>query len=447
MFRQVHTMRFSRWSGPAGTALIIILFVLSCGCDYVPNHDIIVIKLQKDGSAAWIRTLDTGFDDTAGDIMETGNGELVIAAGNASRQYASPTPKLVRLAADGTLLSAIPCHGLSGELMSVIQTRDGNLSAVTYDGVVGRFDRDGRLTGTTPTGLTGVRALAAAADGGVAVAGQSWTRYPTGSVPVYDTNGTLVTREPFTNETIVTPGCRETIIMAGDKEIPVTECAAPMATTGQAAVTLMDRNGSIVWQKGYGASGLESFWSIAAADGDQGYYLSAFGTAAGPGGNAENDRYAVHLGPDGSAGWITDLGEAMQYFPSVWDLRQGRTRVIVPAEYDAGDNSTGIRPELVEIGPGGQVTGRHFLNASRLITPTTDGGFFSAGIPSGNGAPGYLDGLSGTDPQNELHAMKFSAAGTREWDRVVRTGVAGTIKKVIQTADGGYVILVLQQHD
>jgi len=439
-------MAISRYYGPAGAAALILLCVLVCGCgDYVPNHDIIVIKIYHDGSTAWTRTLDTGFDDTAGDIIETHDGELVIAAGNASRKYESPSPKLTRLAADGTLLSDIPCPTLSGELTSVIQTRDGDLSAATYAGVVGRFDRDGNLLSTTATGLSGVWEIAATADGGVAVAGQSSTQYPAGSVPEYDANGTVSTRAPLKNEAVETPGCRETVIEAGDRKIPVTECVAPVRSADQAASTLLDRNGSIIRQQGYGASGLESFWSIAPAEGG-GYYLSAFGAAAAPGGNRDNHRYAVFLRPDGTAGWITDLGKAAQYFPSVWDIRAGSTRVIVPAEYDAGDNSTGIRAEVVEIGPGGQVTGRYFLNASRLITPTADGGFFSAGIPFGHGAPGYLDGLSGTDPQNELHAMKFSATGTREWDRVVRKGVAGTIKKVIQTADGGYVILVLQQN-
>jgi hypothetical protein len=42
--------------------------------------------------------------------------------------------------------------------------------------------------------------------------------------------------------------------------------------------------------------------------------------------------------------------------------------------------------------------------------------------------------------------MKISANGTREWDRVVANGLAGTIKKVIQTADGGYVILAMREN-
>lgn len=439
-------MRFSRWSCHAGSVLILILLVFSCGCDYVPNHDVIVIRLQPDGSAAWTRTLDTGFDDTAGDIMETGDGELVIAAGNASRQYESPSPKLTRLAPDGTLLADIPCPSLSGELTSVVQTRDGNLWAVTYDGVVGRFDRDGNLIGTTPTGMTGVWALAATADGGVAVAGQSWTQYPAGSVPVYDANGTLVTRAPLPNETVVTPGCRETILMAGNREIPVTECVSPMRSAGQAAVTLLDRNGSIIGQRGYGVSGLDSFWSLAAAGGDQAYYLSAFGNIAGPDGNPVNHRYAVYIHGDGSVGWITDLGTANQYFPSLWDLHQGKARVIIPAEYRAGNDSTGIRPEAVDLDTSGRILKRTTIPANRIITTTSDDGFFSAGFPSSEQAPGYTETMYGRNGGNDLHAMKFRTDGSREWDRPVGDGTANAVQKVIQTRDGGYVILALRQN-
>jgi hypothetical protein len=443
-FQEEYLMKLSRACCPAGTVLLIVLFILTCGCDYVPNHDIIVMKLHPDGSAAWTRTLDTGFDDTAGDIIETHEGELVIAAGNASREYESPSPKLTRLAADGTLLADIPCPSLSGELTSLIQTRDGNLSAATYDGEVRRFDRDGNLIGATPTGMTGVWALAATAGGGIAAAGQSWTQYPTGSVPVYDTNGTLVTRAPLPNETMVTPGCRETILMAGEREIPVTECAAPMRTASQAAVTLLDRNGSILWQKGYGASGLESFWSLAAADGGQEYYLSAFGPVAGPDGNPVNHRYAVSLHGDGSVDWITDLGTASQYYPSPWDLRQGRARVIIPAEYQAENNSTGIRPEAVDFDAGGRITGRIIIPANRIITTTSDNGFFSAGFPSSEGSADYSE-MTG-NAGGKIHAMKFRADGSREWDRPVGDGTANTIQTVIQTADGGYVILALRQN-
>lgn len=439
-------MTVSRRCGTTAACITLIFCILSCGCgDYVPNHDVIVIRLHPDGTAAWTRTLDTGFDDVAGDIAETPAGDLVIAGGNASRRYGSPVPKLTLLAGNGTFLTDKPCPEISGEFTALILTRDGTLAASTYDGEVGLFDAEGRLISSTATGLSGVWGIAPAKDGGIVVAGVSWEQYPSGTFPVYDANGTLSTREPVAGETVVTPGCHETVLAAGDRKIPVTECVAPVMTTEQAAVVVLDRNGTVIRKQGYGASGLGSFWSAASTD-DGRLYLGAFGKATGEGGNAQTHRYAVSLRPDGSVAWITDLGTANQYFPSVCDIGPDRLRLIIPDEYDIGDNSTSIRPIAVDLGPDGEVTGRAALNASRLITPTADRGYFSAGVPITTDTPGYYDGLSGSDPRNVLHARKLTATGSVEWDHGVLTKMNGLIKRVIQTSDGGYVILIMREN-
>jgi hypothetical protein len=435
-------------SVPAALAVILLtLLIFTCGCgDYVSNHDVIVIRLAHDGSTAWTRTLDTGFDDVAGDIAEAPGGVLIIAGGNASRLYESPVAKLTRLAADGSMLSDIPCPGVRGEFVALAIAPDGTMAASSYNGEVALIGRDGRILTTTETGLSGFWSLSPSADGGFVVAGQSWDQYPAGTVPEYDANGTLSTRVPQGGEVVITPGCRETIIGTGDRKVAVTECAAPVMTTEQAALVFLDRNGTIVTRHGYGASGLGSFWSIAPAADGGGYYLSAFSRAAGPDGFFGNRRYAAYIRSDGTPGWISDLGAGTQYFPSVWDIRQDSVRAIIPAEYDTGDNSTGTRPELLAFGPGGEVTGRQLLNASRIITPARDGGFFSAGVPVTTGASGYYDGLSGSDPRNELHAIKLSADGAVEWDHVVLKGMDGTIVRALATADGGYAILALRQN-
>jgi len=70
-----------RLFGPAIAALVL-LCVVAAGCfvvDYVPNHDVIIINLHSDGTAARARTLDTGFDDVVGDITETISGDVIIA--------------------------------------------------------------------------------------------------------------------------------------------------------------------------------------------------------------------------------------------------------------------------------------------------------------------------------------------------------------------------------
>ncbi|MCK9581503.1 MAG: hypothetical protein M0Q92_13795 [Methanoregula sp.] len=434
-------MKHFRYCGAAGTALILILFVLSCGCgDYVPNHDVIVIGLNPDGTQAWSRTLDEGYDDVASDIVETSEGNLVIAAGSGSRQYESPVPKLIRLGRDGTLISEIPCPSMTFDLTSLVRAGEGTFAASNLNGKVGFFDQNGNLVSVTETGMNGVWSLAVAPAGGIAVAGQSWEQYPAGSIAEYDENGTVSTRAPLASETVETPGCRETVLEAGDRKIPVTECVAPMRSASQAAVTLLDRNGSIAWQRGYGAYGLESFWSIAAPGDGSGYYLGAFG----PREDGSRHRYAARISGSGSIEWVTDLGPATLSYPSQWDTRQDRIRMIFSGEYTQADGSVTVRPEAVEFDSDGKIIARQEIAGSRIITPTSDGGFFSAGIATGHEPAAYsaMSGYAGGD----LHALKLRDDGSVDWDRVVGDGTADTVRKVIQTADGGFIILAERQN-
>jgi hypothetical protein len=425
-------------------AALVLLCVLIAGCigaDYVPNHDVIIIKLHPDGTTAWTRTLDTGFDDVAGDIVEIPSADLIIAGGNASRRYEAPVPKLTRLSGSGAILSEIPCPSMGGKLTSLALTTGGNLTAASYDGNVGFFDRAGNLVAVTPTGMTGVWTLAPAPAGGVAVAGVLYQQYPAGSVAAYDANGSLITRAPFANETVETPGCRETILESGDRRIPVTECVGPSRSTEQGAVTVIDRNETITWQNGYGAYGFASAWSIAAADGGDGYYVGGYGS--GPDGSAGH-RLAARISSNGSKAWVADLGPVFSYYPAPWIIRPGSAREIIPEEYAMGNNSVGTRPEIVSFDNAGGVSGKFGIPASRILVPTSDGGFFSAGFPAGTGQEGYTE-MTGSGG-GALHALKFRADGSREWDRIAGDGSADTVVAVIQARDGGYVILAERQN-
>jgi len=431
-------------SAAAVSAAILVLLVFSCGCgDYVPNHDIIVIALHPDGSEEWSRILDTGYDDVASGIVETGTGDLMIAAGNATARYGSTTPKLIRLSRNGTVLAEHPCPVLEGELTALIGTGDGNMTAATYNGQVGRFDPGGNLTGVTETGMTGVWSLAPGPDGGVAAAGVLSQLYPAGSVASYSGNGTLSPRSPYANETVETPGCHETILEAGDKKIPVTECVAPYKTSEQAAVTLIARNGNVLWQRGYGSYGPESAWSIAAGESGNGYYIDAQGPADSSG---RTHRTAfLHIREKGSVDWIAKGDPAGLWYPVYWDIGGGRVRAIVPGGYTEGNNSIVIRPAVVTFWENGTITGRQDLSAvSRIVIPTADGGYFSAGFSPAKEGLAYRD--SGAYGGDVAHAMKLRADGSREWESAITDVRPDTIKKVIQTSEGGYVILATRQN-
>lgn len=431
-------------SGIAAIFFLLFLLVLSCGCgDYVPNHDIIVIALHPDGSVAWSRTLDTGYDDVAADIAETATGDLMIAAGNATGRYGSTTPKLVRLSRNGTVIAELPCPALHGELTAIIRTGDGNLSAATYNGQVGRFDPNGSLIGVTDTGMTGVWSLAPAPDGGVAAAGTLSQLYPAGSVASYSENGTVSTRGPLANETVETPGCHETVLEAGDKKIPVTECVGAWRTSEQAAVTLIAGNGTVLWQRGYGAYGPQSAWSIAAGEGGDGYYVDVQGPADNSG--LAHRTAFIHILENGSVDWITGGDPAALWYPAYWDIGGGRVRAIIPVQHTEGNRSIIVRPVVVTFEKNGTITHRQEIPvASRIVVPTADGGYFSAGFSQGKDGLAYLD--TGAYGGDEAHALKLRADGSTEWETSITDVRPDTIEKVIQTSDGGYVILATRQN-
>lgn len=424
-----------------GIAFLLVLFVLTCGCgDYVPNHDVIVIGLNTDGTQAWTRTLDNGFDDVAGDIAELPDGTLVIAAGSGSKRYESPVPSLVLLAPDGTLIAERPCPSVNGEFRSVLVTGTENITTTTYYGNVAWFDSSGNLVRITETGLNDLWAQAPSTDGGIVVAGMSMEQFTAGSVPVFNESGAVTTRGPLANESVETPGCRETILEAGDRKIPVTECVAPVASANQAALAAIDRNGTVQWKRGYGAYGLANFWSVAPAADGSGYFLSAYGD----GSRSPPHRYAARVGNDGSVVWVTDLGPAPLFYPMPWDIRDGQVRAIVPSEFMDARGSYIVQPQLATFGPGGEVTGLHNISASRIIVPVSGSGYFSAGIRDG---PDHFTDMSyARNTAKELHARRFGPDGSLALDQVVGDGTIDQVVRVLQKADGGYVILAQREN-
>jgi hypothetical protein len=379
-------MMVSRFYGAVCIFLITSALVLSSGClNTSPSgHDVIVIRLGPDGSQAWVRVIDDNYHDIASDIVETSDGEFVIAAG-AGAMSGSSVPKLVRLAGNGTVLSEHPCRGAHGPFSALVITGEGNFAAGTYEGDVAMFDRNRNLIAVTPTGLSSIWGLAPAPEGGIVAAGWS-------------------------------------------------------GSSDQAAVTLLDRTGTIVWEKNYGGNGLGSAWSIAPAGDQGGYYLSAYDTGDS---GSDTTRYAAYIYENGTAGWVTDLGPSMYHYPSGWAVNPGIIWTVVPKAYPQKDGLVSIHAEAVQISQTGEIMARHEIPSSRIITPTTEGGFFSAGFPSSKENAGYVDAVNGA---GEIHATKYLADGIVVWDRVVGDGTADMIRQVIQTRDGGYVILAQREN-
>ena len=68
------------------------------GQDYIPNHDIVLIKVTPTGSLEWSKIIDTGKDDTANMIIPTNDGGAVIPAHLTNRW------SLIRFSKDGSIV-------------------------------------------------------------------------------------------------------------------------------------------------------------------------------------------------------------------------------------------------------------------------------------------------------------------------------------------------------
>jgi hypothetical protein len=74
---------------------MVLLFAVASGCcnlDYVPNHDIVVLKLAPDGVLEWTRVVDRGSDNEGKDLVELPDGGYAIAGQTLNDGSVSRTP-------------------------------------------------------------------------------------------------------------------------------------------------------------------------------------------------------------------------------------------------------------------------------------------------------------------------------------------------------------------
>jgi len=165
----------------------LVLIALSVGClggpEGVADRDVVVLKLAADGAPKWTRTIDTGEDDGADDLIELSDGGFAIAAQNGSDPRGPARPRIVRLAPDGTVLWDRFVTDGTEIARAIVPTGDGGMAVLTGNGTVVRFDGKGRTDWARATGMTEAQALLALADGGF-IAGGDVTYHATTNITV-----------------------------------------------------------------------------------------------------------------------------------------------------------------------------------------------------------------------------------------------------------------------
>jgi hypothetical protein len=428
--------------------LVCLLLVISAGCigtDYVANRDIVVIRLDPDGTTAWTRVIDTGYDDSARDLVETPDGGLVIAGGRTTQRNGLPSPRLVRLSPEGTVLWDRVPGNEPGELTAVARIDGGDYAAVSHDGRIWRLDPDGNVRWSRSTGLEQVWSVITTSDAGLIVAGEETGRIPFGTVVVYNPDGTVSSRPPFGNESVMTPGCSGTSLPVGpDRTVMVTRCTGPYEIVRQGTVTKLEGDGNVSWKRSYGAEGLQSVWSVIEDPDGGGYVVAGFTEYPRDEVNVTSSLVAVQLDSDGNPLQVSQIDQIGYYRPPL--LRPG------PDGYDLLYVHTTLKngyfdnkPAVVHLGRNGTVSAPDVIDAGVITTWTGDGGYFFAGFPSTTSTD-YGEAIYGRANRYSLHAVRIDPDGTLFWDREIPGVTVNYVEKVIQTSDGGYVILAMREN-
>ena len=397
-------------------ATLAVLLALSAGCiggsETVADRDIVVVKLAPDGATQWTRTIDTGEDDGAEDLVELPDGGFAIAAQNGSDARGPARPRLVRLSPDGAVVWDRFVTDGSDVARAVMPASDGGTAVLTGNGTVVRFDTAGQVRWARSTGIPEAQALQQLADDG----------YVAGGRVTYHT-ATNVTPPP----------------VPGASAVPVT-ASEYAGEEGMAA--RLSADGTIAWERRYGESGLNGILALAESPDRAGLLLAGDGTM--PNASAGTPLLTLPLDTAGTPGTVSQLGTVPLSDP-VWIRADpaGYRVLYQGAGTTAGTASSGGVVDAT-LDRNGEVIGRQPIDASIAVTWTADGGYFSVGIPSGGGVSGDGTATSDRTSVGALHARRLDSAGTLAWDRELPAGQIGRVRKVVETADGGFAVLALR---
>lgn len=449
----------------SGVALIIILgvfVVLLPGCmgfNYAPVRDIIVIKLDANGIEEWVRTIDGGQDDVGEDMAELANGELVIVGQNGTSRRTFESPRVIRLSSDGKVIADRTDGERFDRPRAVVADPDGGFAVQMQGGELTRYDRSGTAVWTCTTAMWEAPSLTRLRDGGYLAGG--YTVYQ-----VWVTDNSSVTEEQPAQtipQPVITTGSSKgsaasladaapvdagvTTFPPGSVSQPTTlrtiaiPSYTPSTMVKRAQAARYTADGQLVWQRTY-AEGIAEVWSTL-EDRDGSLLLAGPSPRLSDGGSRVQELIALRADGDSVVGPTILLG----YVESKGTVRMRAQPAGIEVLYSTWSSGVqypefGVASTLLD--PTGQAIGNRSLKMSQVFNETSDGGYVSVGVPVAKGVESYESSLStgtGLHTYTTFHALRLDFGGNPVWNHPLSLGTIREVKRVIQTADGGYAIL------
>jgi len=199
-----------------------------------------------------------------------------------------------------------------------------------------------------------------------------------------------------------------------------------LAAAGGTTITMLDDDGAILWQTWFGDLNPDTK-PLVIADAQGGCLV------AGQYSGAYNLATLVRFDGNGNQSWNTTLGGGERrfdtYIPSA--IRQNPDTGFSMLAVFTSDSATGVKE--TRFLQNGAIIDQTLLNASAPITWMTDGGYISASIPEN----AFLHAL--------LEITRLDETGAVSWTRSYTLDEYCDIVSVIETSDGGCIVLGMYQ--
>jgi hypothetical protein len=381
------------WRRPVHAAvalvLVMVAVLLAAGCithnyipnlelDYIPNADIIIIKLTPNATVEWSRVLDSGGDDRAFRIIQTPDNNLAVYGSLKNENFVG----LIKMSrATGDILWKTPLlENGCGSRMTL--GRNGDIIS-TGRPIICRINSKGVVVWhhTIQMNAYGL-SIIETPDNGYIVGGGRIDDSEAGSIIQFDENGNIIGQRPRKDWKMPQP-------------------------VHQTIIAKIDAHGNVTWQTSLGRENLQD------------PVQRIIDTKQGSGYVVQTRKDVIRLDEDGNYLGVTHFYDLPEADNTTFSRQTLKKYITDPPDFLVDPSEVIFYDEQ-----GSPVAIQTLRNVSHIISPTEDGGYISAG---------------------GLHIVKLNPDGTSAWETPVYGISVTDVVGIIQTSDGGYALLCLNE--
>jgi uncharacterized delta-60 repeat protein len=244
------------------------------------GHDVLVIRIDRQGQVVWSRTFGGVNEDHAYGVVTSGNEDIIVAGYTRSKSYGKGDCWVCRINLDGTLIWERLYGGpLDDRARTITATNDGGVVVAGFtqskgapdgDAWVIKIDEKGQMVWEQTFGRNGddgIFQIKALSDGSLFAAGYSDFGGSIGfdlRVLKITQNGRLIWEQSF----------GKSVFDAGTAIEPISDggCVVAGITSeegyqnDQAWIMRLDPNGELIWQRILGGEKTDNAWALIKRD-------------------------------------------------------------------------------------------------------------------------------------------------------------------------------------